>query len=844
MLSLNRDQGTTAMPLPRRQFIKYAALMSGAGAMGAFPESIKRAMAIEPPPGSTYLDAEHVVILMQENRSFDHTFGSLRGVRGFNDPRAITLPDGFPVWAQQDRAGKRFVPFRLDINDTRSTWMGCLPHSWGDQVDARHEGRYDRWLHVKGSGDEAFAGMPLTLGYYTREDIPFYYALADAFTVCDQNFCSCLTGTTPNRLHLWTGTIRDKQSPDAFPCVLNQDADYGRYVSWPTFPERLEDLGVPWRIYQNELSVESGLEDEHDAWLANFGDNPIEYFTQFGVRFAATHRAFVRKRLAEIPGELTRLKADLASATDDKAGPLKKRIASLERTLTRFQAEKDEFSQERFDALPPRSRRLHEQAFTINAQDPDFRELEDLTYRDGDQERRVKVPKGDILHRFRKDVAEGKLPAVSWLVPSQRFSDHPDSAWYGAWYLSEVLDILTKNPEVWKKTIFILTYDENDGYFDHVPPFVAPNPADPTTGRVSEGIDTSLEFIPIDRDRKWHPSQARDSAIGLGYRVPMVIASPWTRGGAVCSQVFDHTSVLQFLEKFLSAKTGKRVEEPNINRWRRAVCGDLTSAFRTADPSAPGLTPIDRDDFVTRIHKAQYAKLPSGYRELTQADLSDLQAKPVRSPLLPAQEPGVRPSSPLPYELFASLILSDDRRELILTLQARNDLFGDRAAGAPFTAYAFTEPAAFVCRNYAVEAGRSVIDRWNLADFKNGVYRIRVHGPNGFYREFTGDANDPRVDVELAAPPRGAFAADATIIARSRADAALSLSVRDNAYGNPESSMTIQPTTRATMTLSTAPAHRWYDFTVSGQGAFSRTFAGRLETGAWGFSDPAMASRV
>ena len=151
-----------------RDFIKQAALLSGIGATGLFPESIRRALAIEPQPGTTFLDAEHIVILMQENRSFDHTFGTLRGVRGFNDPRAITLPDGNPVWAQPDKKGNRFLPFRLNIKDTKSTWMGSLPHSWTNQVDARNDGRFDRWLDVKHSEEKAFTGMPLTLGYYTR----------------------------------------------------------------------------------------------------------------------------------------------------------------------------------------------------------------------------------------------------------------------------------------------------------------------------------------------------------------------------------------------------------------------------------------------------------------------------------------------------------------------------------------------------------------------------------------------------------------------------------------------------------------------------------------------------
>jgi phospholipase C len=100
----------------RREFLKKAALLtSGAGMMGFLPESVQRAMAIHPDPGTTYLDAEHVVILMQENRSFDHTYGKLQGVRGFNDPRAISLPNKNKVWLQTDKKGDTYAPFRLNI---------------------------------------------------------------------------------------------------------------------------------------------------------------------------------------------------------------------------------------------------------------------------------------------------------------------------------------------------------------------------------------------------------------------------------------------------------------------------------------------------------------------------------------------------------------------------------------------------------------------------------------------------------------------------------------------------------------------------------------------------------
>ena len=136
----------------RREFIKKAALLSGgAGLLHTLPDSIQKAVAIDPAIGSTFYDAEHVVILMQENRSFDHCYGALQGVRGFNDPRAITQPDNNLVWLQKNAKGETFIPFRLNIKDTKATWLGSLPHSWADQVDARNGGRYDQWLISKPS---------------------------------------------------------------------------------------------------------------------------------------------------------------------------------------------------------------------------------------------------------------------------------------------------------------------------------------------------------------------------------------------------------------------------------------------------------------------------------------------------------------------------------------------------------------------------------------------------------------------------------------------------------------------------------------------------------------------
>src|SRR6201985_1872159 len=164
----------------RRDFIRSAAaLTGGAFAMGKIPDAIARALAINPAPGTTYRDAEHVVILMQENRSFDHTYGALRGVRGFNDPRDMKLPNGDPVWLQTNRAGDTYPPFRLNIKDTKSTWMGSLPHSRESQQGASNNGKHDHWLDAKHSGEEEYRHLPLTMGFYNRDDLPFYYALAD-----------------------------------------------------------------------------------------------------------------------------------------------------------------------------------------------------------------------------------------------------------------------------------------------------------------------------------------------------------------------------------------------------------------------------------------------------------------------------------------------------------------------------------------------------------------------------------------------------------------------------------------------------------------------------------------
>lgn len=773
--------------------------------------SIEKAAAIEPDPDSTFEDAEHVVILMQENRSFDHLYGALRGVRGFNDPRAVPLPNGDPVWRQPSKAeGKSFAPFRLDLHGSKITWLGSLPHSWRDQCDARNFGNHDGWLEAKPSGRKECAGMPLTMGYFDRRDLPFYYALADAFTVCDQNFCSTLTGTTPNRLHLWTGKILDEKGQQN---VRNSDVTYGSTASWTTYPERLEAAGVSWRVYQNELSLDSGFNNDEDAWLSNFTDNPLEWFDQYHVGFRPGYREYLQKAIARLPELIAEAKAKEASPQNTRL------LRALENRWEHYRRELAKWTPEAEARLTPQARSLHDKAFTTNAADPNYRRLRTLTYRDeaSGQTRQMQVPQGDILHQFRADVQAGRLPKVSWLVPPENFSDHPGAPWYGAWYLAEALNILTAKPEVWKKTIFILCYDENDGYFDHMPPFVVPDPAVTESGRLSEGLDAKAEFWSLEQDRrKASAREARGGPIGLGYRVPLVIASPWSRGGLVNSQVFDHTSILRLLERLT------KVQEPNISTWRRAICGDLSSVFRPAKvqkPEAPLPYP-PAQTFLPAIHQAQFKNLPTGWSS---------------NGSLPRQEAGTRPSLPLPYRLVADAKLNQ-QGALVLRMQSGPH------AGSPFHAYTrglYRNSERLRTRAYAVGAGKTLEDTWELSGFPNGKYDVHLLGPNGFYRAFNGDARDPKIRASLEYQQ-----GDAVLVLINEAqDRGYQIEVEDRSYGAALRRLRLEAAGSITLRYSLAASAHWYDLAlgVTDFPAYQRRFAGRVETGQIGSSDPAMA---
>jgi phospholipase C len=830
----------------RREFFrKVAQAAAGTGVASTLLPCIQKAAAIPPDDNTTFLDAEHVVILMQENRSFDHCFGTLRGVRGFGDPRAVSLPDQNPVWLQRNVAGDTYAPFRLDVERSNATWLGSLPHSWTDQNDAKNGGNHDKWLIAKPIGREHPAGFPLTMGYYTREDLPFYYALADAFTICDQHFCSCLTGTTPNRLYLWTGTIREHQNADSFANVRNENVDYGFPARWTTFPERLEDAGISWKIYQNELSIVSGLSDEEDAWLTNFTDNPIEWFPQFAAEFAENHRAFIQKLSVSLPQKIGALENQLRGLTnEEEKNKLRHELETSREMFAKAVAEQQKLAATSFGQLSPRTQSLHGKAFTVNSADPDYRRLTTLHYDDGPLARELQIPKGDLLYQFRSDVASGKLPAVSWIVAPEKFSDHPGAPWYGAWYVAEVMNILTHNPDVWKKTIFILTYDENDGLFDHVPPFGSPDPKRPETGCVSAGIEPAVEYVALEQDLAHQPPEkARGGSIGLGFRVPLIVASPWSRGGAVCSQVLDHTSVLQFLERFASHKAGKQVRETNMSEWRRAVCGDLTSVFQSRGEEANPLAFPSKDAILERIYNAKFKSLPACHA-LSAAEIQQAKQDWRSASWMPKQEPGLRPSRALPYELYAEGHVTSERRRFQVTLAARRERFGDRAAGAPFHVYA---PAQYLhngqpnrTRSYAVRPGYSLQDSWQLAGFAAGRYHLCICGPNGFLLELKGDGNDPLLEIDSSCRSNSQAPQLTLTLANKHPDRSYTASVRHNAYGFSDETMVVATGQVADMVLNLQASYGWYDLTIRIEGSetFERRYAGRVETGRPGFSDP------
>jgi len=712
----------------RRTFLQSVA---ATGALGAFPAVIQRALAAPAKVVTgTIKDVQHVVILTQENRSFDHYFGTLQGVRGFGDPFPIPVVDragliqGKSVWVQPTEPTnatsnpavpgrtqpKTIAPFqlntRLNFNLMR---VDGTPHGWGD----RHwdQGRMNWWPLTKHNH---------SMGYYGKDDIPFQFALANAFTVCDAYHCSLAGSTNPNRLFLWTGT-NDPLGRSGGPAVSNRNDWFDNLpdYTWTTYPERLQQAGISWQVYEN-------MDD-------NFTDNSLVGFRPF--RDAWFNR----------PGASAELKA------------------------------------------------------------------RGITTRD--------------LDLLRQDVLNGTLPQVSWIVATEGGSEHPgpSSPAQGAEYTAKVLEALTANPEVWASTVLLVNFDENDGFFDHVPPPAAPSVVswsnDPAS-RVFAGastVDTTGEYHEVENPLTPAPDTLH-WPYGLGPRVPMYVVSPFSKGGWVNSQVFDHTSVLRFLEQRFG------VMEPNISAWRRAVCGDLTSAFNFANPNNSTAFLAQLPDTRALADKTRALGNPTKPRPTLPTTLT-----------LPVQANGVRPSSALPYELAATASVS------AAAVSMRFENTG--SAAAVFHVYDRLRLAE-IPRRYTVSPGKQLTGSW--APDVNGAYDLWILCPNGFHRHVTGNA--ARLAGASVANPDVQVAADRNsgdllvkLVNTGNAPCVFQLVANRYAPGT-VTNYTVVARSEQALRLPLGNSGRWYDFSVkvTDQAGYSRRFAGRVETGAPSVSDPAM----
>ena len=443
-----------------------AAAAVGLGAGTAAAATAGRKAAAKPLAAGltgTIADLKHVVILMQENRSFDHYFGTLSGVRGFGDKQALTWQNGHSVFQQPD-SSRTDLGYLYPYNLTDQT-DGDLDHSWSGDHEARNSGLWNQWVAAKGEE---------TMGYFTRSEIPFQYALADAFTICDGYHQAIMGPTSPNRMYFWTGTSSGWTSnPSDYKVDFGSDAKTAEVT---TYPELLQAAGVSWQVYTNDQVGDSG--SYPDYFLGDYGDNPLWFYQQYNT----------------------------TNSTKGGTGTL-----ATQGAVTKWQTAKG----------APALSQTH------------------AAY---------------VLSSFIDAVQNNTLPQVSWIVAPAGYCEHPSyTPDYGAHYVNTVLQTLLANSDVWNSTALFVTYDEHDGFFDHqLPPYPATSVAD--------------EYI-------------SGEPIGPGTRVPMLICSPWTTGGYVDSNVYDHTSMLQFLAEWTgAAKPG------NVTPWRSSVVGNLTAAFDFANP--------------------------------------------------------------------------------------------------------------------------------------------------------------------------------------------------------------------------------------------------------------------
>jgi phospholipase C len=688
----------------RRTFLA----MSGVAAIAAaLPQSLDKAVAIPANNRSgTIDDVEHVVFLMQENRSFDHYFGTLRGVRGFADPHPVILPSGKSVWHQPNGSAE-LLPFRPQVRDLGQTFLPDPPHGWNDTHAAWNAGRFDQWVPNKGV---------TTMTHHTRADLPYQFALADAFTICDNYHCSLMGPTDPNRYHMWTGWVGN-DGKGGGPVITNAEAGY----DWSTYPERLERAGISWKVYQDSgvgLDAAGFWGWTEDPYIGNFGDNSLLYFHQYQNTPPGTPLA-------------------------DKA-----------KTGT---------------------------AIINQNRDP-----------------------GALLSDFRADVQGGRLPQVSWIVAPEAYCEHPN--WepdFGAWYVSQVVDILASTPEVWSKMTLFVTYDEEGGFFDHLVPPTPPQ----TRAQGLSTVPTTNEIFLGDAD---HPA----APYGLGIRVPMIVVSPWTRGGWVNSQLFDHTSLIRFLEARFAHGNADLIES-NITPWRRAVVGDLTSAFDFKKPNKSARVRLpDTDEF----EPADLVRHP------------DQVPIPPTDPMLPGQERGVRPARAIPYTLQANG--RADASSFSIDFQ--------NSGGAAGVFHVRSADGAQEPRSYTVEAGRQLTDTW---DFTSG-YDLSVYGPNGFFRHFKAGPGGLQAGLAFRAQ-YGPRDNEIIVEVENRGSASAGVAVADQ-YSSRSTTLSLAPGGAKALSWSLARTRGWYDLvvTVKGDPQFEYQYAGHLENGEASISDPGMGGLI
>ena len=709
------------MRTDRRDFMQGigGVLTAGVG-LGALPASIRKAMAIPANSASgSIMDVEHVVIFMQENRSFDHYFGAFRGVRGFGDPRPLRLPGGASVWRQPsgEHPDGYVMPFHGDARTTNAYVVDGSEQGHQENTTIVNGGRYDRWGHT--------GELHKRMAYYRGSDLPYYYALASAFTICDAYHCSTLTQTYPNRLHLWTGcngggkvggdpemsNYGEDETPSADMAEDRPMAQGPHH--WTTYAERLQAAGISWKVYQ-----------EYD----NFGDNILSVFKPF--RPCAKDSPLYERGRAWV--------------SEHKPGA-------------------------------------------------------DRTRSDGEQ----------LVEAFAGDIAAGRLPQVSWIVTAADLSEHPTAVpSKGEHVCARLIEALVEHPEGFAKTVFIVNYDEAGGFYDHMLP-----PTPPL--HEAEGFST----VSTAGEAKDYPAAAELAnhgrhPLGLGIRTPTIVVSPWSRGGFVCSEVFDHTSTLRFLEKRFG------VMEPNISDWRRAVCGDLTSAFDFSAPNRDwtSLALPDTADYMQRV--AQSLASPSLKIPAQQA--------PSR------QDEGQRPSRPLPYRLSADARAEPGR--------LRVDLVNRGRTGAVFQV--FDAAGAAGPWRFTVGAGeRYVAGHWNRAEGLE-AYDLIVHGPHGFYRRFAG-RTDHDLSVVLTETAGGGVALHLanTGAQLRRVEVAMDEPYPVAAGTRRRRPVSVGPGRSARIAWNLAASDHWYSLTASAEGlpGFLRRFAGHADTGTQSRTDPGIS---